>query len=212
MSTATTLRPCIESASLPSCGGKRSGHHARPLEHFLLEPLGGRQVESSAPAPRTSPGRRRRPAAPTTAATARTPSRTRSRDPRTPTRSLAHCRNSSASSHAPSPASRPRLSAAVERGVELRRAQQLQPEPRAARLRQRIGEQARAGIVEIDHRHEIEPRAVHLARDGAPQAFDLRCGRRGDLAGDGDGAADDAGRGRWAYRLLPTPAPSARTA
>ena len=42
---------------------------------------------------------------------------------------------------------------------------------------------------------------MHLARDGAAQAFDLRRGRGGDLPGDGDRAADDArlGRGRIAF-------------
>ena len=74
--------------------------------------------------------------------------------------------------------------------------QQLQSDPRAPRLGQCIGEKTGARIVEVDHGHEVEPRAVHLARDGTPQAFDL--GNRGcrHLAGYRDGAPHYTWRGR----------------
>ena len=74
--------------------------------------------------------------------------------------------------------------------------EELQPDPRPARLRQRIGEEPGAGIVEVYDRHEIDARAVRLPGRGAPDGLDLRGRGRGHLAGDDDGAADHAGRGR----------------
>ena len=105
----------MESASLPRRRRDRSGHHAGPLQRFRLE------IRPKSVSVGSSRLRRERPpkaTAPTTAGTTRTPSQTRWRGPRTPTRSLVHCRSSrdkqpralarSASAfEAPSPVRRP---------------------------------------------------------------------------------------------------------
>jgi hypothetical protein len=50
------------------------------------------------------------------------------------------------------------------------------------------------GVVEIDHRHEVEPRSMHLPRHRTAQSFDLRRRRGRHPAGDRDRPADDTRR------------------
>jgi hypothetical protein len=71
--------------------------------------------------------------------------------------------------------------------------QELEPEPRSARLGERVGEKARARVVEVDHGHEVDSRAVRLLRDRSPDPLDLCRRARRHPARHGDRAADDAG-------------------